>query len=74
MAIYEFKLTDLDGKDHVVERRFKMGEAPETLVIEHQGVNYQAKRIMSLPASMKLNWEVKDMASDLPPENYKGTL
>jgi hypothetical protein len=69
MAIYEYRYTDVKGKAKTVERRFKMSEAPSVVVVREDATEYIAERIISRTASMKLNWEVKGITSDLPDEN-----
>lgn len=69
MPFYEYRYTTVQGQSRVVERKFKMGEAPETVVVQDGDEVYTAERIISLTARMATNWEVKDTVSDLPPEN-----
>ncbi len=67
--MYEFEYVDSAGNTQRIERRFKMSEAPQEVIVEGTDKRYVAKRVMSLTARMSVNWEVKNTASDLPPEH-----
>lgn len=71
---YEYVYRDEDGKEHVVERVYRIGQAPATITIEDGDAVYTAELIISGGAGpMKTNWGI-GAHSDLPPENYKGGL
>jgi len=73
MAIYEYVYTRaLTQEGVVVERIFRMGEAPDTIEVvdEQDGQTYTARRIISQTAKMAGNWARGRPVSDLPDEKH----
>lgn len=70
MAIFEYEFLPKGAEKPIVtELHFRVGQAPEAVVIEYDGEQYEATRIMSLTAKMATNWSIGREGGDLPPEN-----
>jgi hypothetical protein len=69
MPIYIYKFSTPDG-DRTVERVFPMSSYPQEITVQEGDEVYTAKLTPALTARMAGNWAVKNMASDLPPENH----
>jgi hypothetical protein len=65
MAFYDYKFVDEDGCLHVVERSFKMGEAPEQIRVAVGEASYLALRVFNAP--MLQRTALSEWATDLPP-------
>lgn len=71
---YEYRYVDENNEEHVVERQYRIGQAPQTITVTDGDAVYLAELMISGGAGpMKTNWGI-GAHSDLPPENYKGEL
>lgn len=67
MPRYDFKFVDEDGVPRIVERSFKMGEAPATVRVDLGDASYEAVRVYGSFGVQKS--ALSEWASDLPPIN-----
>lgn len=65
MARYDYRYVDKDGRAHVVEQTFKMGEAPETVMVTSGGHYYEARRVFT-PVNLQRS-QLSEWSVDLPP-------
>lgn len=70
MPLYEYQYTDELGEKKVVERFFRMDEAPGTITVQAGDAVYEAHRIISRTAKMATNWAKGRDDADLPPVDY----